>query len=193
VGSYSRRPPGSVEHDKPLEAKINEMFWGIVFLVIITIISFGILFIYSFEELLNRNENYLNFVVIAIGSQIKLDINSLSNKPKKLINRLISRYDNYKIYSCKICKRNIKKVEFHTSSLATRKPTKICLDCMKIDYVNYSIELEYVKQFDNLLQHYINEFNSLNQLLHPDCIVQIEKIKKTFYKSVKEIRMKKEL
>jgi hypothetical protein len=64
---------------------------------------------------------------------------------------------------------------------------------MKIDYVNYSIELEYVKQFDNLLQHYINEFNSLNQLLHPDCIVQIEKIKKTFYKSVKEIRMKKEL
>ena len=190
VGSYSRRPPGSVEHDKPFESKINLIFWCIVFLVIINIFSLGFLVILALEEILNRSKNYKRFIEFEIISIINFDISILKNKPKNLINRLISNYKIYKIYKCRLCHRNIKYEEFHHSSLAIKNPTKTCIDCMKIDNQNYHNELQYAIKFDELLKLYTELFNDINKTLYPDCIIESKEINKFFCDSViKERRL----
>lgn len=188
VESYSRRPPGSVSHDRPIERKISELFWGVFLLITATILCFFAFLYHAFDEYSNREKNYKLHVESSIKNSITLDITILKNKPKYLINRHISRYDYNKVYKCRLCKRSIKKFEFHSSSLASRNPTKTCIDCMKLDEANYKIALEYIENFESLMKLYLQEFQIINNTLHPDSIIKLDRIKDLFYSHVKETR-----
>ena len=189
VESYSRRPPGSVEHDKPYERQISELTWRIYFLIIVSIISLIAFLLLTVNEILYKNENYLRYVEREVKTKVLIDLSNLKAKPKYLINRNISRYDYYKTYKCRICKRNIRGDEFHASSLAVRNPTKVCIDCMSLDATVYWEGLKYASQFQDSLANFISEFEYFNRSIYPDGLIDINQIKKIFYQKVKDIRV----
>ncbi len=130
VRPHNRRPPGSVEHDAPYLATRRRLFWGITGLVLLSFGSAGGVVIFSIKEIKNRKFYFHEYIQSYIISKIKMDVSDLVDKPKHVINRLISRHDTTKMYYCISCKRLINRNEFHYSSLAVRNPSKKCIDCM---------------------------------------------------------------
>jgi hypothetical protein len=189
VESYTRRPPGSVEHDKPYERQISELTWSIYFLIIVGIVSLIAFLLLTVNEILHKRENYLRYVEIELTTKVLIDLSHLKSKPKYLINRNISRYNSNKTYRCRTCKRNIRWDEFHASSLAVRNPTKVCIDCMSLDDTVYWEGLKYASQFQDSMVNFISEFEYLNRTNYPDGLIEINQMKKIFYQKVKDIRV----
>ena len=62
VRPHSRRPPGSVAHDAPYQAKRSGLFWGMVGLVVLGGGStIGFVF-FTREEIINRKSNYKEYI-----------------------------------------------------------------------------------------------------------------------------------
>jgi hypothetical protein len=190
ISPHSRRPPGSVKHDEPYIRKSDRLFSGMTALAILSLCSIGGLVIFSTQEIKNRKKNFLDFIENEVICKLSLDFSNLVNKPRHLINRLISRHQTLKRYNCKNCLREIKINEFHFSSMATRNPWKICIDCMRKDEKIYEKELEYIQFFNNRLVLFIEDFTKLNKLFYPKHKVESKQLEQYFYNSVKELRKK---
>ena len=185
VHPYNRRPPGSVDHDLPFEKTEKRMFWGIFGLVTITTISLLLFSINALNEVRNVERNYLIYAEKEILAKMKFDFSELSDKPDHLINRLISRYNTSKVYSCIYCRRAISYNEFHYSSLASNKPSKICINCMLKSAQYYNTELNYIDKFNHTLGVFIEDFRETNLNNYPDLLIEIDYVKQVFYNHVK--------
>lgn len=190
VRPHSRRPPGSVAHDAPYEAKRNSLFLGITTLVIFSLGSSGGFAFFTCKEIKERKKNFQEHIEKALLSKMNIDFSDLAEKPRHLVNRLISRYDTYKAYNCIKCERRILWHEFHYSTMATRNPSKTCIDCMLKNKIFYKEELAYVWHFENRLENWLAMFKKMNQIFYPKTIVDIKNIEEFFYQSVKELRKK---
>lgn len=160
VRPYSRRPPGSVKKDRPIESEMSQIS---TFMTIVSIGFYGSLGAFAVGLLsiykTSKNE-YHQYLFDQVVNQLEIDFDYLKNKPSHLINRKISRHNRYaKIYNCIRCGRKIGYYEFNWSTLAKRKPGKICLDCMKSEATEcFMNELEYVNKYNEKLDQYFAEF-----------------------------------
>lgn len=188
VRPHSRRPPGSVAHDAPYLAKRSRLFWGMTGLILLSLGSTGGLVLFTYNEIKDRKGNYKTHIENDLLTRMNSDFTDLIDKPRHLINRLISRHSTYKTYHCFYCKRAIRHEEFHYSSLASRNPSKTCIDCMTKNKDRFDDELTYVLYFEERLLDFLEKFEKLNKTFYPKTIIETKNIEKYFYKSVKELR-----
>ncbi len=157
-----------------------------MFIIICLFSLFLLNYIYNQIVIYKKNKNHR--VEKRIIAMMGDDFSDLINKPQHLINRLISRYEIFKTYYCKLCKRPINHDEFHYSSLAVKSPSKTCIDCMKRNELKFQFELKYVEHFNKRLEDYISEFKKLNYLHYPKTIINTKNIENHFYQKVKFLR-----
>lgn len=201
VSGHKRRKSGSVERDKPYESKR--------FLMVILIGGTTVFLIwstYSFSEEISglketgefsRYNRYVNSVHTSnikkllefADTQLSFNFNDYSTKPNSLINRLISRHQSSKLYSCRVCKRKIGHDEFHTSNLAERSPKKICLDCMKNRSHLYHNSLAYIEKFEKGLEDYQSLISNLIKQEQIDLIIDSKSITNHFCNHIRSIRL----
>jgi hypothetical protein len=189
VHPHNRRPPGSVDHDLPFERTEKRMYWGILGLVTTTTLSLLFCSINAINEVRSIKKNYQIYAEREILTKMKFNFTRLSNKPEHLINRLISRHNTSKVYSCIYCRRVIRYNEFHYSSLASKKPSKICINCMLKAGNYYRTELNYIDQFEHSLNAFIENFQETNKNHFPDFVNELDYIKLVFYDQVKLNRL----
>lgn len=203
VRPHSRRPPGSVAHDAPYLSKRSRLFWGMTALILLSLGSTGGLVLFSHSEIKNRNKNYKAHIENDLLFRMNTDFTDLVDKPSHLINRLISRHNTYKTYRCVSCRREIRREEFHHSSMATRNPSKTCIDCMtkskELIYVEignqllknrFEDELAYVRHFEQRHSDFLKKFELMNKTYYPKTIIDTDNIENFFYESVKKLRIK---
>ena len=104
VSSYSRRPPGTVNKDKPIEKELSKVSTLLVIINIAFYGSYSFLLIAVFKVILTSKEKYHEFLFDQVIKQITIDFSFLKNKPSNLINRKISRYNSFskKIHLCSL-------------------------------------------------------------------------------------------
>jgi hypothetical protein len=190
VRPHSRRPPGSVAHDAPYKSKSFRLFWGMTGLILLSLGSTGGLVLFSYNEIKDRKRNHKTHIESDLLSGMNTDFTDLVDKPRHLINRLISRHDTYKTYNCISCKRAIGREEFHYSSMATRNPSKTCIDCMTKNKERFDDELTYAWYFEERLIDFLGKFEKMNKTYYPKTIIQTKNIESFFYESVKQLRKK---
>lgn len=190
VRPHSRRPPGSVAHDAPYQAKRSRLFWGMTGLILLSLGSTGGLVLFTHSEIKDRKGNYKAHIESDLLDRMNSDLTDLVDKPRHLINRLISRHNTSKTYHCLYCKRTIGHEEFHYSSLASRSPSKTCIDCMTKHKDRFEDELTYVWYFEERFIDFLGKFKKLNKTYYPKTIIDTKNIEKYFYESVKELRKK---
>ena len=190
VRPHSRRPPSSVAHDAPYQSKRSRLFWGMTGLIILSLGSTGRFVVLSYNEINDRKGNYKTQIESDLLSKMNADFTDLVDKPRHLINRLISRHNSYKTYNCISCKRAIGHEEFHYSSMATRNPSKICIDCMTKNKDRFNDELTYVWYFEDRLTGFLGKFEKMNKSYYPKTIIETKNIESYFYESIKVLRKK---
>jgi hypothetical protein len=163
VNSYSRRPPGAVDKDKPTEKEMSKVSTLLSIINIAFYGSYALLFVAGLNVVLTSKEEYHNFLFDQVIKQVNIDLSFLKNKPSNLINRKISRYDSYSIkYNCIRCGKSIGHNEFNWSNLAKRKPQKICLECIINDKTNrFTIEMEYVLEYEKSIKQFVSDFEHI--------------------------------
>ena len=163
VGSYSRRPPGSVKKDKPIEKEMRKVSTLLFIINFAFYGSYAVFLIAGLNVFLTSKNEYHKFLFNLVIKQITIDFSFLKNKPSNLINRKISRYNSSsKIYSCIRCRKHIGYNDFNWSNLAKRNPQKICLDCMINDKTNrFTKEIIYVLDYEKNIKQFVSDFEHI--------------------------------
>ena len=160
VSSYSRRPPGTVNKDKPIEKELSKVSTLLVIINIAFYGSYSFLLIAVFKVILTSKEKYHEFLFDQVIKQITIDFSFLKNKPSNLINRKISRHNSFsKNYICVRCGKSIGCNEFNWSNLAKIKPKKICFECMINDNTNrFTEEIKFVNEYVKIINQFVADF-----------------------------------
>lgn len=147
ISSYSRRPPGSVKRDKPIEDLIDKLEFTkkiLYFLFIVSVIIFIYLTDWEIKHIGKEFQEYVHFKIL---KKMKYNFHSLTLKPKNIIYRKNSGSNHSFRCDYIFCENATGFTEFYYLELSEGGRKKICVDCMKKQDPKFHNELLFIYRF----------------------------------------------